>query len=146
MGNLPRRHSVDDGDRHTSPGKGGSAAGLSPGRNARSDRDRSDGLGDVADDAGARGQMSPVHLPAAGARALLVAGRSDHAELEALLRGLGYQTVLVRGADQVAAVRDPVALCLIDLRQNGEALRSARAVRTQYPSSVLIGVADPGRP
>jgi two-component system nitrogen regulation response regulator NtrX len=82
----------------------------------------------------------------AGSRALLVAGRSDHTELEALLRGLGYQPVLVRGAEQVAAMRDPVSLCLIDLRQNGEALRSARAVRTQYPGSVVIGVADPGRP
>jgi len=90
--------------------------------------------------------VTAPHVVPSGSRALLVAGRSDHAELEALLRGLGYQPVLVKGADQVAAVRDPVSLCLIDLRQNGEALRSARAVRTQYPGSVVIGVADPGRP
>ena len=40
---------------------------------------------------------------------------------------MGYQPVLVSGSEQVAAQRDPVSLCLIDLRQNGEALRSARA-------------------
>ena len=90
--------------------------------------------------------MIAPHTTAAGTRALLVAGRSDHAELEALLRGMGYQPVLVSGSDQMAALRDPVALCLIDLRQNGEALRSARAARAQYPQSVVIGVADPGRP
>lgn len=83
---------------------------------------------------------------AQGTRALLVAGRSEHGELEALLRSMGYQTVLVNGADQMSSLRDPVALCLIDLRQNGEALRSARAVRAQYPQSVVIGIADPARP
>ena len=66
--------------------------------------------------------------------------------LEALLVGMGYQPVLINGAQQMAALRDPVSLCLIDLRQNGEALRSARAVRAQYPHSVVIGVADPARP
>jgi DNA-binding NtrC family response regulator len=90
--------------------------------------------------------MSPAHAIQAGTRALLVAGRSDHAELEALLIGMGYQPVLINGSQQMAALRDPVSLCLIDLRQNGEALRSARAVRAQYPHSVVIGVADPGRP
>src|SRR5439155_10044454 len=90
-------------------------------------------------------QMSPVQGQQTG-RALLVAGRSDHEELEALLRGMGYQTLVVHAADQMAALRDPVSLCLIDLRQNGEALRSARAVRAQYPQSVVIGVADPARP
>jgi DNA-binding NtrC family response regulator len=82
----------------------------------------------------------------AGTKALLVAGRSDHAELETLLRGMGYQPMVISAADQMAALRDPVALCLIDLRQNGEALRSARAARAQYPQSVVIGVADPNRP
>ena len=90
--------------------------------------------------------MSPAHATQSGTRALLVAGRSDHAELEALLVGMGYQPVLINGSQQMAALRDPVSLCLIDLRQNGEALRSARAVRAQYPHSVVIGVADPGRP
>ena len=90
--------------------------------------------------------MTASHPPQAGTRALLVAGRSDHAELEGLLRGMGYHPVLVSSADQMAALRDPISLCLIDLRQNGEALRSARAVRAQYPQSVVIGVADPARP
>jgi len=90
--------------------------------------------------------MSPAPAIQYGTRALLIAGRSDHAELEALLVGMGYQPVLINGAQQMAALRDPVSLCLIDLRQNGEALRSARAVRAQYPHSVVIGVADPGRP
>src|SRR5438309_4903985 len=131
MGNLQRRNPFDDGDRHATPRKSGPAPRVSAGRDARSDRDRSDRFRDLAADAGSAA-MTPHAVPA-GSRALLIAGRSDHAELETLLRGLGYQPVLVRGADQVAAVRDPVSLCLIDLRQNGEALRSARAVRTQYP-------------
>ena len=85
--------------------------------------------------------------PPGAARALLVAGRSDHAELEALLRGVGYYPLFVDGADQVASMREPVSLCLIDLRETGnEALRSARAFRAQYPQSVVIGVADPAKP
>ena len=39
-----------------------------------------------------------------------------------------------------------MALCIIDLRQNGEALRTARAVRAQHPQAVVIGIADPNRP
>jgi two-component system, NtrC family, nitrogen regulation response regulator NtrX len=82
----------------------------------------------------------------AGTRAVVIAGRNEHGELEALLRSMGYNPVVVTNAEQVAAVRDQVALCLIDLRQNGEALRSARAARAQHPQSVVIGVADPNRP
>jgi DNA-binding NtrC family response regulator len=78
--------------------------------------------------------------------ALLLSGRHDQHELEMLLRGVGFQPVLVDGADQVTSLRDPVSLCLIDLRENGDAIRSARAFRTQYPDSVVIGVADPARP
>src|SRR5262245_15391404 len=78
--------------------------------------------------------------------ALLVAGRGDHQELEALLRGVGFQPVVLNGSHQVPALRDPVSLCLVDLRENGEAIRSARALRSQYPDSVVIGVADPLRP
>ena len=90
--------------------------------------------------------MSTATALQTGTRALLLAGRSDHADLEALLRGMGYQPVLVNGSEQMAAMRDPVSLCLIDLRENGEALRSARVVRAQHPQSIVIGVADPGRP
>ena len=63
-----------------------------------------------------------------------------------LLRGLGYQAVPVDSADAMNALKEPVSLCLIDLRENGEALRCARAVRAQYPQAVVIGVADPARP
>ena len=73
--------------------------------------------------------------------ALLVAGRSEHHELEALLRSLGFQPLLVAGPDEMPASREPVALCLIDLRENGESIRSARAFCTQYPQSFVIGVA-----
>src|SRR5262245_58615056 len=145
MGDLSRRQPLHDGDRHGASRKSGSPPGVSAGRNARSDRDRSDRVGHLSAAFGST-PMTVTHATHTGARALLVAGRSDHAELEALLRGMGYQTVMVNGSDQVAALREPVSLCLIDLRQNGEALRSARAMRAQHPHSVVIGVADPGRP
>lgn len=94
--------------------------------------------------------MTPTTYPSSvaqgAARALVVAGRGRHEELEALLRGMGYHTVAVENAENVSAVRDQVSLCLIDLRENGEALRSARAFRAQYPQGVAIGVADPARP
>src|SRR4029453_1099185 len=77
---------------------------------------------------------------------LVAAGGGRQAELEVLLRGLGYHTLPVDNAEEMATVRDQVSLCLIDLRGNGEALRSARAFRAQYPQGVAIGVADPARP
>ncbi len=77
--------------------------------------------------------------------ALLFAS-GGHQELEALLRSIGFQPVVVSGAHEVPALRAPVALCLIDLKENGDAIRSARTFRTQYPDSVVIGVADPSRP
>lgn len=78
--------------------------------------------------------------------ALLVAGQSELRDLEALLRGMGYLPVPVDSADRVERVSEAVALCVIDLRQNGEALRAARAVRAQHPQAVIIGIADPDRP
>src|SRR5207249_8251255 len=141
MGNLQRRQSVDDGTGHGASGHAGSALDLPAGRDARSDRGGSERLGRFSP-AAAAAQMTASHPPQAGTRALLVAGRSDHAELEGLLRGMGYHPVLVSSADQMAALRDPISLCLIDLRQNGEALRSERTVRAQYPQSVVISVAD----
>jgi coenzyme F420-reducing hydrogenase alpha subunit len=59
---------------------------------------------------------------------------------------MGYLPVPVDNADVVHTVQEPVALCVIDLRQNGEALRTARAVRAQHPRAVVIGVADPDKP
>ena len=66
--------------------------------------------------------------------------------MEALLRELGFSAVHVDGRDSLRDFPDPVALCLIDLRENGEALRITRAVRAQHPQAIVIGVADPARP
>jgi DNA-binding NtrC family response regulator len=86
-------------------------------------------------------------VPHGAARALLVGRRGDHAELEALLRNVGYHPLIVESADEMASLRDVVTLCLIDLRESGsETMRSARTFRAQYPQSVVIGVADPARP
>jgi DNA-binding NtrC family response regulator len=87
-----------------------------------------------------------ITAPVAERAALVVAGRAEIADLEALLRSMGYLPVPVDSADVVQTVQEPVALCVIDLRQNGEALRTARAVRAQHPKAVIIGVADPERP
>jgi DNA-binding NtrC family response regulator len=78
--------------------------------------------------------------------ALLVVGHSEEPELGALVRGLGFQPLRVDTAEILNGFTDPIALCLLDLRQNGEALRIARTIRSQQPSAVVIGIADPGRP
>ena len=77
--------------------------------------------------------------------ALLVASRAEQADVAVLLRGLGFNAVQVEGADALNALREPLSLCLIDLRENGDALRVARAVRAQQPHAVVIGIADPSR-
>lgn len=77
--------------------------------------------------------------------ALLVANRAEQADVAVLLRGLGFHAVHVEGADAMAALRQTVSLCLIDLRENGEALRIARTVRAQQPNAIVIGIADPAR-
>ena len=87
-----------------------------------------------------------ISAPVAERAALLVAGRSEQHDLESLLRGMGYLPVRLDSADLVPSAQESVALCVIDLRQNGEALRTARAVRAQHPQAVIIGVADPERP
>ena len=83
--------------------------------------------------------------PALGA-ALFVAGQSGHAEMTTLLKSLGFTPQKVDGADAMNAVLDPVSVCVIDLQENGEALRVARAVRSRHPRAVVIGIADPARP
>ena len=87
-----------------------------------------------------------ITAPVAERAALLVAGRSEQHDLESLLRGMGYLPVPLDSADLVPSSQESVALCVIDLRQNGEALRTARTVRAQHPQAVIIGVADPERP
>ncbi len=63
-----------------------------------------------------------------------------------MLRSMGFDPVPVSGADAVQALREPLALCIVDLQQNGDALRMVRAVRAQHAQAVIIGVADPERP
>jgi len=87
-----------------------------------------------------------ITAPVAERAALVVAGRSELHDLELILRGMGYLPIPVGSADTLQSVDDPVALCIVDLRQNGEALRTVRAVRTQHPRAVVIGIADPDRP
>ena len=87
-----------------------------------------------------------ITAPVAERVALLVAGRSESGDFEELLRSLGYLPLSIASADLVQTLHDPVSLCVIDLRQNGEALRTARNVRAQYPQAVIIGIADPDRP
>jgi DNA-binding NtrC family response regulator len=77
--------------------------------------------------------------------ALLVASRAEQADVAVLLRGLGFHAVQVEGGEALNALREPLSLCLIDLRENGDALRVARAVRTQQPNAIVIGIADPTR-
>jgi two-component system response regulator HydG len=78
--------------------------------------------------------------------ALLVAARHDQHDVAVLLRDMGYQTLHAERAEAIDAVREPISVCLIDLRQNGEALRAARAMRSQHPHAIVIGIADPARP
>lgn len=86
-----------------------------------------------------------IAAPTRSAAALLVAPESDRSELAALVREIGYAPVTADTVDSVPLPSD-LALCVIDLRQNGEALRTARVVRTQHPGAVVIGVADASRP
>ncbi|MEQ1730846.1 MAG: hypothetical protein ABL982_20955, partial [Vicinamibacterales bacterium] len=87
-----------------------------------------------------------ITAPVAERGALIVAGRRELHDLESILRGMGYVPLPAPNADYVSKVDEPLALCVIDLRENGEALRTARAVRAQHPRAVIIGVADPDRP
>ncbi|MFN7983309.1 MAG: sigma 54-interacting transcriptional regulator [Vicinamibacterales bacterium] len=87
-----------------------------------------------------------ISAPTTARTAILLAEADAVQDLEVLLLGMGYLPFPLDGADAVLSVREPVALCLLDLRQNGEALRTARVVKARHPRAVLIGVADPDRP
>ncbi|HJR60718.1 MAG TPA: sigma-54 dependent transcriptional regulator [Vicinamibacterales bacterium] len=80
------------------------------------------------------------------ATALLATGTSTQADVKAVLNELGFETFEIDGKDSIADFGEPVALCLVDLRENGDALRIARAVRNRHPEAIVIGVADPSRP
>ena len=73
--------------------------------------------------------------------ALLVTGGSGHVEIEPMLRELGFMTLHVGDSRGMADVIDPVSLCLVDLRENGEAMRVAlsRAYCTSVP---VFGLAN----
>ena len=78
--------------------------------------------------------------------AVLATGSAPDPDLKASLKELGFDTVHVDGKDAISEFTDPVALCLVDLQDNGDALRMARALRARHPQAVVIGIADPSRP
>lgn len=77
--------------------------------------------------------------------ALLVVRDTDGPDLGALVRMIGFQPLQLESAEVINGLREEVSLCLVDLRQNGEAIRVVRAVRQQQPRAVIIGIADSGR-
>lgn len=72
----------------------------------------------------------------------------DRASVETVIGGLGLQVRWTPGVAQaLAELRDrPRALCLLDCTQGGEALRTARSIRSERPDVLLVGVVDPTRP
>ena len=78
--------------------------------------------------------------------AFFATGREAAADVEALLGELGYDAVPLDTKDSISDFDEPVSLCLVDLRDNGDALRIARAVRAKHSEAIVIGVADPARP
>ena len=78
--------------------------------------------------------------------ALLAAGGATGADVTAVLRELGFDAVPIDVKDSTGDFGEPVSLCLVDLCENGNALRIARSIRSQHPGAIIIGVADPGRP
>jgi two-component system response regulator HydG len=77
---------------------------------------------------------------------LLISPGSEQMEMVSLLEGLGYQPLPVTSGDAINEVLEPLALFLIDLRGNGDALRAVRLVRARQPQAVVIGIADPAKP
>src|SRR5689334_4304795 len=78
--------------------------------------------------------------------ALLIVGHADEPEIAALVRASGFEPLRVDTAEVLNGVSAAVGLCVVDLRQNGEAIRIARVIRSQQPGVVVIGIADPARP
>lgn len=76
---------------------------------------------------------------------LVLDGASTISPLADLVLQLGFDAVLVT-PDDLKTPRPGVALCIVDLRGNGEALRAIRLVRGQHPTAVIVGLADAARP
>jgi hypothetical protein len=78
--------------------------------------------------------------------ALLATRSTSDDGVSEILRELGFDAVQINGKDSVDDFLEPISLCVVDLQENGDALRIARAVRSRHPEAVVIGVADPARP
>src|SRR5260221_682021 len=85
-------------------------------------------------------------MTATRSTALLPSINPQSRETQDRLRPTRSQPAPVDDLDAANSLRELVWLCLVDLRQNGDAMKIARAVRTQHPQAVVIGVADPARP
>jgi len=72
---------------------------------------------------------------------------AGHGGLNEALASLGVEVKRAIGLDQALSLleSDPCPVCLLDLETNGEAVRITRAIRTRYPRTVMIGIADPSR-
>ena len=68
--------------------------------------------------------------------ALLVASRSEQADVAVLLRGLGFHAVQVDGADAMNALREPLSLCLIDL--HGDPADQIIVATARHENAVLV--------
>ncbi len=86
-------------------------------------------------------------ITAVATTALLVGpdATSTASPLAELVLQLGFEAVFVT-PDDLKTLRPGVALCIVDLRGNGEALRAIRLVRGQHPAAVIVGLADTARP
>jgi DNA-binding NtrC family response regulator len=87
--------------------------------------------------------------PSAASAALILGARAEHQNLAHVLNRLGFDAVQVDmsdATDAVDALEQSLSLCLLDLTENGAALRFARVIRGRRPNTLLIGLADPSRP
>jgi two-component system nitrogen regulation response regulator NtrX len=80
------------------------------------------------------------------ATALLATGKKPESDITGILQELGFDTIPIEAKDALTDFGEPIALCVVDLRENGDAMRIARSVRTKHPEAIVIGVADPARP
>jgi DNA-binding NtrC family response regulator len=92
-----------------------------------------------------RGAAYDPPAPAPAQTALILTGPDTQEDLADLLRARGYSPVPY-GSERLRALRQPVSLCVVDLRRNGDAIRAVRQVRAECPKAIILGVADTERP